>query len=85
MVIQTYYNELKQMTEVLLEKGELEDRAIVELFDSFHITSKSFPPACLVQPFVDSSKEIQVKNEGNIAEIETSSHSKFNLSKEKHM
>ena len=64
LVIQTYYKELREMTKILLEKGELEDEAIVALFDSFQITSKSFPPACLIKPFVDvSSKEEQINDQ----------------------
>ena len=52
LLIQTYHKELIEMTKVLLVKGELEDRAIIDLFDDQNIVARSFPSACRVEPYV---------------------------------
>ena len=54
LLIQTYHRELMDMTKVLLDKGELEDGAIVDLFNSCKIPAKSFPPACRIEPYKSS-------------------------------
>ena len=49
------------MTKVLLDKGELEDEAIVDLFDDQNIVAKSFPPACRIEPYVSQKSISQEK------------------------
>ena len=52
LLIQTYHKELIEMTKILLAKGELEDQAIIDLFDDQKITARSFPSACRIEPYV---------------------------------